>query len=200
MPTRLRSLPLASFAAILLMLAGAVSPAEAQFGKKLKNALKHTAEDKAIQKTTETENKAIDSALSGGSNGGGAAAPAAAASKRSRRVERRRDGKRRGDGRGGFRRAAQAGRGRLGQLRLQAGRPHPLRSDFGGDEVGDFPKGMEFKSGALETVEWLGARWLRASQDSKFYLVLPDTLASQFTMEFDYSIPYNGEVWIYFPG
>ena len=38
-------------------------------------------------------------------------------------------------------------------------------SDFSGDEVGDFPKSMEFKSGALETVEWQGARWLRASQE-----------------------------------
>jgi outer membrane protein OmpA-like peptidoglycan-associated protein len=57
---------------------------------------------------------------------------------------------------------------------------------------------MEFKSGALETVEWQEARWLRATQDSKFYLVLPETLPSQFTLEFDYSIPSDGEVWIYF--
>jgi hypothetical protein len=35
--------------------------------RRLKDAIKHTAEDRAIQKTTETENEAIDSALSGNS-------------------------------------------------------------------------------------------------------------------------------------
>ena len=42
-------MPLAGFAALLLLLAGAVTPAEAQSGKKLKNALKQNAEDKAVQ-------------------------------------------------------------------------------------------------------------------------------------------------------
>ena len=94
--------PMTLLPALLAAAALAAAPrtAEAQFGRRLKDAIKHTAEDKAIQKTTETENKAIDSALSG-SNGG--------------------------DGRSGPRRRAQAGRGGLGQLRLQAGRPHPLR-------------------------------------------------------------------------
>ena len=69
--------------------------------------------------------------------------------------------------------------------------------DFAKDVVGDFPRRMEFKSGALEIVEWQGSRWLRATEDSKFYVVLPETLPNRFTMEFDYYIP-GGQVWIYF--
>jgi len=70
--------------------------------------------------------------------------------------------------------------------------------DFSRDAVGDFPRRMEFKAGALEIVEWNGGRWLRASQDSRFYLQLPEVLPERWTMEFDYSIPTSGEVWISF--
>jgi outer membrane protein OmpA-like peptidoglycan-associated protein len=38
---------------------------------------------------------------------------------------------------------------------------------------------------------------LRATEDSKFYIVLPEVLPSRFTLEFDFAIP-AGEVWIYF--
>ncbi|NJD09031.1 MAG: OmpA family protein [Gemmatimonadetes bacterium] len=69
--------------------------------------------------------------------------------------------------------------------------------DFTKDVVGDFPRRMEFKAGALEIVDWQGGRWLRATRDSRFYIVLPEPLPSRFTMEFDYSIP-NGQVWIFF--
>jgi len=175
-------------------LASAPRTVEAQFGRRLKDAIKHTAEDKAIQKTTETENKAIDSALSGNSN---AAAPAgvAAAPAESTATSTATAGA-----------AAAAvpaeqlkpGEGAWANYDFKPGDRILYASDFSGDDVGDFPRSMEFKSGALETVEWEGARWLRATQDSKFYLVLPDTLPSQFTMEFDYSIPSDGEVWIYF--
>jgi hypothetical protein len=49
-----------------LAVGGLPSNAEAQFGKRLKDAVKRTAEDKAIQKTTEAEGKAIDDAMEGG--------------------------------------------------------------------------------------------------------------------------------------
>ena len=60
--------PVTLLSALLAALALTTAPrtAEAQFGRRLKDAVKRTAEDKAIQKTTETENKAIDSAMSGG--------------------------------------------------------------------------------------------------------------------------------------
>jgi OOP family OmpA-OmpF porin len=69
--------------------------------------------------------------------------------------------------------------------------------DFMKDEVGDFPRRMEFKEGALEIVEWQSQRWLRATADSRFFVVLPEPLPERFTMEFDYTIPTGGEVWIY---
>ena len=69
--------------------------------------------------------------------------------------------------------------------------------DFTKDEVGDFPRRMEFSTGALEIIEWQGGRWLRANEDSKFFIPLPDVRPERFTMEFDYYIP-QGEVWIYF--
>jgi outer membrane protein OmpA-like peptidoglycan-associated protein len=173
-----------------LALTTAPRTAEAQFGRRLKDAIKRTAEDKAIQKTTDTENKAIDSAMSGGSDAASAPATAAAAA-------------------GSTSTAANAdsaapaeqlkpGEGAWANYDFKPGERILYASDFSGDEVGDFPKSMEFKSGALETVEWQGSRWLRATADSKFYLVLPENLPERFTMEFDYSIPSNGEVWIYF--
>src|SRR3954453_21069095 len=56
--------PMTLLAALLAAAALAAAPrtAEAQFGRRLKDAIKHTAEDKAIQKTTETENKAVETA------------------------------------------------------------------------------------------------------------------------------------------
>ena len=69
--------------------------------------------------------------------------------------------------------------------------------DFSKDVVGDFPRRLEFKSGALEIVESEGTRWLRASADSRWFVPLPDARPERFTMEFDYYI-HSGEVWIYF--
>jgi OmpA-OmpF porin, OOP family len=190
--------PMTLLPALLAVAALASAPrtAEAQFGRRLKDAIKHTAEDKAIQKTTETENKAIDSALSGGSAAPAAAPAATAAAPAPAPPKSTTPGTPAAP-------AASAeqlkpGEGAWANYDFKPGDRILYASDFSTDEVGDFPRSMEFKSGALETVEWQDARWLRASQDSKFYLVLPDTLPSQFTMEFDYSIPSDGEVWIYF--
>jgi hypothetical protein len=85
----------------------------------------------------------------------------------------------------------------MGKLRLQPGDQILFFDDLTRDEIGDFPRRMEFSSGALELVEWEGGRWLRANADSKFYIPRPDIRPERFTMEFDYYIP-QGEVWIYF--
>ncbi len=68
----------------VLALGALPSTSEAQFGKRLKDAVKRTAEDKAIQKATTEESKAIDGAMEGGgtakadsaAGAAGAAAPA----------------------------------------------------------------------------------------------------------------------------
>ena len=186
--------PVTLLSALLAALALTAAPrtAEAQFGRRLKDAIKRTAEDKAIQKTTDGENKAIDSALSGGPDTTAApAAPAAGVKAPGVATAAKADS------------AAPAeqlkpGEGAWANYDFKPGDRILYASDFSGDEVGDFPKSMEFKSGALETVEWQGSRWLRATADSKFYLMLPENLPERFTMEFDFSIPSNGEVWIYF--
>ena len=64
-----------------LALGGFPATSEAQFGKRLKDAVKRTAEDKAIQKATEKESEAIDDALEGdGDQPAETAAPAGSAS------------------------------------------------------------------------------------------------------------------------
>jgi OmpA-OmpF porin, OOP family len=69
--------------------------------------------------------------------------------------------------------------------------------DFSKDAVGDFPRRFEFKAGALEIVEWNKSRWLRATEDSRFFVVLPEVLPDRFTLEFEASIP-GGGVWVIF--
>lgn len=67
--------------------------------------------------------------------------------------------------------------------------------DFMKDEVGDFPRSLEFINGSMEIVEWQGARYLRASSDAKFHIVLPQPLAERYTLEFDLAVP-SGALWI----
>jgi outer membrane protein OmpA-like peptidoglycan-associated protein len=190
-----RLLPVLAIAGLALL--AYPSSGEAQFGRRLKDAVKRTAEDKAINKATEEESKAIDKAMAGegeadsaaaaegaattaepGTAAAGAAAPAAADAKSTAKLK--------------------PGEGAWANYDFKPGDRILYASDFTGDEVGDFPKEMEFKAGGLELVEWEGGRWLRANEDSRFYIVLPETLPERFTMEFDYSIPSGGEAWIYF--
>ena len=203
MTFRFPGLSLAGLAALLL-LSGAVTPADAQFGKKLKNALKQNAEDKAVQAAVGEENKAIDGAATGAKDSAAAApaagataptpaagaAPAPAATSASAET-----------GAAGAKANANAlkpGEGAWANYDFKPGDRVLYVDDFTGDEVGDFPKRMEFKSGALEIVDWQGTRYLRAAEDSKFYVKLPEMLPERYTMEFDYSIPSGGEVWISF--
>jgi len=58
--------------------------------------------------------------------------------------------------------------------------------DFSRDRVGNFPKRLEFESGNMEVAEWKGTRWLRTTtRESRFAIVLADTLTDRFTVEFD---------------
>jgi OOP family OmpA-OmpF porin len=193
MPIRSRILSLSAVAAALLVLAGAATPAEAQFGRKLKDALKQNAENKAVQKAVEKEDKAIDAATTGGTGDTAtAAAPGAAAESTTAPAATA------AVGAGGKANALKPGEGAWANYDFKPGDRVLYVDDFTGDEVGDFPKRMEFKTGALEIVEWQGARYLRATQDSRFYVNLAEMLPERFTMEFDYSIGSGGEVWISF--
>src|SRR5688572_8245023 len=59
--------------------------------------------------------------------------------------------------------------------------------DFTKDNVGDFPKRLEFVKGNMEVAEWKGARWLRATTDGQFEIPLPENLPERFTVEFEHS-------------
>jgi len=199
----------------LVAVAGTPISAHAQFGKRLKDALKRNAEDKAVQKATSGEDKAIDAATDAATKSGtdstksgtdttkaanppaapvspgAAAAPGASATAAAGATVAP-------SAAGGASAGLKPGEGAWANYDFKPGDRVILDEDLSHDEVGDFPRRMEFKAGGLEIVEWQGGRYLRANQDSKFYLVLPEVLPDRFTMEFDYTIPSGGEVWIYF--
>ena len=77
---------LATVAALAVLSMGWANPAQAQFGKRFKDAVKRTAEDKAIQKATDEESKAIDSAMAGGGKKADTTAPRRSAADRRRRL------------------------------------------------------------------------------------------------------------------
>ena len=58
--------------------------------------------------------------------------------------------------------------------------------DFSKDNVGDFPKRLEFVKGNMEVAEWKGSRWLRATTDGQFEIPLPENLPERFTVEFEH--------------
>jgi len=58
--------------------------------------------------------------------------------------------------------------------------------DFSKDNVGDFPKRLEFIKGNMEVAEWKGARWLRATTDGQLEIPLPENLPDRFTVEFEH--------------
>lgn len=70
--------------------------------------------------------------------------------------------------------------------------------DFTKDEVGNFPRRLEYTDGNMEVAEWNGGRYLRVSSwPGKFSIVLPDVLPERFTMEFDATAGYNSN-WLIF--
>ena len=115
----MRLLPALALAGVTLI--ATPTAGEAQFGKRLKDAVKRTAEDKAINKATEEESKAIDNARVRRCAGGGPAGRSRVVGGQDRRGSGRgrpRDGRCRRPGRSG--QSGKAGRRGLGQFRLQA--------------------------------------------------------------------------------
>jgi len=187
MPMRARLSVISTLLLAGLVVGGLPATAEAQFGKRLKDAVKRTAEDKAIQKTTEAENKAIDDALADGgdrsasteeaapSTASAAAAPAAAQTAATSASATAPAAK-----------PKKAGEGAFVNFDFVPGDRGLFYDDYAGDNLGDFPRRFEFEEGNAEVAEWEGARWLRVSQTSKFSIVLPETLPERFTVEFDF--------------
>jgi len=179
---------LATVAALAVLSVGWANPAHAQFGKRLKDAVKRTAEDKAIQKATDEESKAIDSAMAGGGKKGDSTAAAAAPAGQT--------------GAAPAATAGAAGAGTAGAAGATASSPTDKKAwanydfvpgqrtlfftDFSEDQVGNFPQRLEFKKGQLEVVEFEGGqRALKASSDGVFSIPLPEVLPEKFTLECD---------------
>lgn len=58
-----------------------------------------------------------------------------------------------------------------------------FQTEFSSDAVGEFPKVLEFKQGAMEVAEWQGKRALKASAPSALAVPLPAALPESFTVE-----------------
>lgn len=58
-------------------------------------------------------------------------------------------------------------------------------TDFTDEEVGNFPRRLQFKTGSLEVVELDGQRALKASDPSGLVIPLPEILPARFTVEID---------------
>jgi OmpA-OmpF porin, OOP family len=168
--------------------AGSVTPAEAQFGKRLKERLKKNVEDKAIDKAVEGENKAIDDATSG-KKADSTAAPTAAAPAPAPAA----------NGAASSEAASEpAGTAVLSTSPSPAdqkvwanydfvpGQRTIFYTDFTEDQVGNFPERLDFKTGQMEVVEFEGGkRGLKASTESQFVIPLPEVLPEKYTIEVD---------------
>jgi OOP family OmpA-OmpF porin len=170
-------------AVFLFALVGIHTPAQAQFGdfgKKLKQKVEQKIEqrvdrktDKAVDDTLDkvecaaTDTACVEKAKAEGKEVKTIDDPASAAA----------SGKAQPD-------TLKPGQGAWANYDFKPGDRILLADDFSKDEVGDFPRRFEFRSGQMEIVQWNEGRWLRAAQ-GKFFIPLPETLPERFTLEFD---------------
>ncbi|HUF36106.1 MAG TPA: hypothetical protein VMN37_09160 [Gemmatimonadales bacterium] len=160
--------------AVLALLAVPTS-GEAQFGRRLKDAVKRTAEDKAIGKATEEESKAIDGALSGGAGGAPADSAAAATTGAAEPAAETATGK-----------ALRPGEGAWANFDYKPGDRVLFVEDFTRDEVGNFPARLELKRGNAEVIEWQGRRFLSIPSHAIIEVPLAEALPERFTVELEY--------------
>ena len=71
-------------------------------------------------------------------------------------------------------------------------------TDFKRDEVGDFPRTFELKSGNFEVADVGGTRYLRATSFGEFEIPLPEVLPEMFTVEFDLKPVSGWSQYLYF--
>ena len=76
--------------------------------------------------------------------------------------------------------------------------------DFSTEQVGNFPRRLEFMSGNAEVAEWQGARYLRTTSGIDFAIPLPEMLPERFTFEVDVyhgsRDGFYGDVLVFFGG
>jgi outer membrane protein OmpA-like peptidoglycan-associated protein len=182
-----RSLIISS--AALFLMAGSVRPASAQgWMNRVKNAAKETVARKAEQGTAAATGSAVDAAtgkIKCAVTDSGCISNAKAAGKATILV----------DAQGnpvpatsttGAAAATAAPATDLG-TDFTPGTRVILAEDFKSDEMGNFPRAFELKSGNMEVANVGGVRYLRITSIGEFDIHLPEVLPEQFTMEFDFT-------------
>jgi outer membrane protein OmpA-like peptidoglycan-associated protein len=166
-----------------------VTPAEAQFGKKLKERLKRNTEDKAIDKAVEKENEAIDNATTGGGTSADTARATAAPTAPGSTEAAQADTSSKTAAASAAPSAADSSpssKQMWANYDFVPGQRTLYFTDFTEDQVGNFPQRLKFKNGQMEIVEFEGGRRaLKASSASTFTIPLPEVLPQKFTLEFD---------------
>jgi len=72
-------------------------------------------------------------------------------------------------------------------------------TDYTSDEIGDFPRKLELKSGNMEVAEIGGTRYLRVtSYDARVDIPLPEQLPEMFTIEFELKPASGWNQYMYF--
>lgn len=79
---------------------------------------------------------------------------------------------------------------------FEAGERVIVSEDYGGDNVGDFPRGLEFRSGNIGVVEADGRRALQLVGPCEFDVPLPEPLPEQFSIEFDLQLERHQKLFV----
>lgn len=147
----------------LVVTAAAPRPAGAQIMKRIQDAAKKKAEEAAKAMAKDSAAKAAEKPSSTGTP---AAASANAVSSQSTAS------------------STGAGQKEWANYDFVPGSNVLFFTDFTEDKVGNFPKKLEFKTGAMEIVQLEnGQRALKASSPSQVIIALPKTLPEKFTIE-----------------
>jgi len=149
--------------------------AEAQFGglgKRLKDKAQQKVENRVEQRADQAMERALNSVECQATDQRCIDSAAA-------------EGKQPVDAQGNTLSTAKPGQGAWTNYDFKPGERVLYADDFRGDNVGDFPRRMEFRGGQVEIVEWNGGRWLSSGNQGEFFIKLPETLPQRFTMEFD---------------
>jgi len=82
-----------------------------------------------------------------------------------------------------------------GDYEFEPGTRSLFETDFGEDNLGDFPRRLELFKGNWDVVEWQGRRLLRNTgpRGAAFRVRLPETLPAQFTLETEVYFPHTNQ-------
>lgn len=156
------------------MLLAEARPADAQFPRRIREAATRAAEREATRQVEDKVTQAVRCAFDD-------AACIAAAEREGRTVELTDR-----DGRPMPAAAEPAVPAAFVNFDFVPGDRLLFADDFARDDVGNFPRRLEFERGNMEVAEWQGGRWLRGtSWPSAFRVPLPETLPERFTVEME---------------